>query len=148
MSRSRRAVLRTIGPVGIAGVADCSNRAESGRDDEGSETSSGPASGTASGDAPNGSATVGDGRNSEGRAANTRTITDVADGTVEVPTDIEERVAVGAGSLCIVAQLGAVDRVVGVEVIETDRATRIPYDVANPALRGSPVIGPREPVSD
>jgi iron complex transport system substrate-binding protein len=80
-----------------------------------------------------------------GDDAPTRTVTDGADRSVEVPETVDRVVAVGPGALRQVAYLGATDRVVGVEDAEKGWATRVPYNQANPELRKLPVIGAAGP---
>lgn len=61
--------------------------------------------------------------------------------TVAVPAEIEDLIAVGPGALRIIAQVGAVDRVVGIEESETTFLTEAPYNIAYPSIREKPVIG-------
>jgi iron complex transport system substrate-binding protein len=76
----------------------------------------------------------------------TRTITDGAGRSVDVPETVERVVGVGPGSLRQIAYLGATDRVVGVEDAEVDGwARKVPYNQANPELRDLPVIGSAGP---
>lgn len=76
----------------------------------------------------------------------TRTVTDGAQRTVTVPTQVDRIVGVGPGSLRQLAYLEATDRVVGVEDAEVDGwARKNPYNQANPEIRDRPVIGSAGP---
>lgn len=66
---------------------------------------------------------------------------DVSGRTVAAPTSPERIVAVGAGALRIVVQLGAADLVVGVENDETGWRREVPYNLAAPALADRDVVG-------
>ncbi|MFW6017711.1 MAG: ABC transporter substrate-binding protein [Halapricum sp.] len=72
------------------------------------------------------------------------TIEDATGRTVEVPSTVEDVVAVGPGMLNLVAMLDATDMVVGVEEPEHTWARDIPYNMANPALQDRPAIGPHK----
>lgn len=78
-------------------------------------------------------------------AAGARTVTDDAGRDVSVPESVDRVVAVGPGALRQVAYLGATDRVVGVEDAESGWMRTVPYNMANPDLRETRVIGSAGP---
>ncbi|MBN1675185.1 MAG: iron ABC transporter substrate-binding protein [Kiritimatiellae bacterium] len=82
-------------------------------------------------------------------AEETRTVTDLAGRRVTVPGRVERLVALGPGCLRLVAYLGAVDKVVGMEEMERriDKAWYFrPYAAALPnAYFELPVVGPGGP---
>ncbi len=79
-------------------------------------------------------------KQSEGKK--TKLITDMADREIEIPTEIDEVVGVGAGALRIITYLNATDKVVGVEQFEKDHNVK-PYNYAHPELTNLPSIGPQ-----
>lgn len=68
-------------------------------------------------------------------------ITDLADRTVEVPSEIEEIIGVGSGAVRILCQMRADDMIIAVEERETTWLAEATYNIANPHLRDLPVIG-------
>lgn len=120
---SRRGLLRTAGIAGVVSLAGC---AGTGGTDTPTQTQTGTPTGTATG-------TPTPDRTTE--------VTDLAGRTVTVPTEIDELIAVGAGAVRAIAQMGAADMVVGVEKRETTWLREVPYNMANPGLREKPVIG-------
>ncbi len=72
----------------------------------------------------------------------TRNITDMLGRKVKVPQKIERVVAVGPGSLRLLTQMQAVDKVVGVEEAEKRENWGGPYNLAHPELQELPVVGP------
>ena len=75
------------------------------------------------------------------------TVTDLAGRSVEVPDSIDSVVALGPGTLRLLCYVGAVDRVIGIEEIETRSPIQRPYLLAYPELLELPVIGPGGPDS-
>jgi iron complex transport system substrate-binding protein len=71
-----------------------------------------------------------------------KTITDMMGREVEVPQKVERVVAVGPGSLRLLTQMQALDKVVGVEEAEKRDNWGGPYNLAHPELQEMTVIGP------
>lgn len=127
----RRAVLRGLGAAstaGLLGLAGCTGQTDDAA--TGTPTSTGAAS-----DGATQTATPGE-----------RTLTDMAGREVTVPATVERTVGLGAGALRMLVYLGATDRVVGVETLETQNQKRPyrPYIVANPGLTDVTPIGSRK----
>ena len=74
-------------------------------------------------------------------------VTDLAGRSVEVPEAVDRVVAIGPGALRLVVYAGGVDRVVGIEEIESRPPVARPYILANKALLELPVIGAGGPDS-
>ncbi|WP_419781468.1 iron ABC transporter substrate-binding protein [Maridesulfovibrio sp.] len=75
--------------------------------------------------------------------AGTRTITDMAGRTVEIPAKVERVICSGPGCLRYLTYLQGQDMIVGVDSIE-HRKTRFdarPYAIANPQFKNMPLIG-------
>lgn len=68
-------------------------------------------------------------------------LTDLAGRSVELPEPAERVVAIGPGALRLVVYAGGVDRVVGIEEIESQPPIARPYLIAHPELLELPVIG-------
>ncbi|MFW6017263.1 MAG: ABC transporter substrate-binding protein [Halapricum sp.] len=77
--------------------------------------------------------------------AGRRPVTDDAGREVSIPESVDRIVAVGPGALRQVAYLGATDRVVGVEDAEHGEYRSVPYNMANPSVRETRVIGSAGP---
>lgn len=114
---TRRTLLRSGAAAATVGMTGCAGLGGSG---DGTPTGTGTGTGTASG---------------------TSTLTDMAGRTVTVPATIDEIIAVGAGAVRAMAQMGAAELIVGVEERETTWLREVPYNMANPRLREQPVIG-------
>ncbi len=71
----------------------------------------------------------------------TMKVRDAAGREVDVPTEVEEVVGVGAGALRLLVYMNATEMVVGVEDFEKRDDAR-PYVMANPGLQDKPSIGP------
>lgn len=71
-------------------------------------------------------------------------VEDATGRTVEIPSAVDDVVAVGPGMLNLVAMLDGTDMVVGVEEPEHTWARDIPYNIANPELQDRPAIGPHK----
>lgn len=69
------------------------------------------------------------------------TITDMLGREVTIPAQIERVVALGPGTLRLLAYAGDLDMVVGVEQMDADSSLGRPYMLANPDLAKLPVIG-------
>jgi iron complex transport system substrate-binding protein len=78
-----------------------------------------------------------------------RTITDLAGRQVAVPERVDRIIALGPGALRLVAYLGSVDRIVGIEDMEkrmaTDLYTRPYARLLGEAFYALPVVGPGGP---
>ncbi|MFB6131235.1 MAG: ABC transporter substrate-binding protein [Salinigranum sp.] len=147
----RRDVLRTLGLVatgGAACLAGCTG-ASSGGENGGGTSGAGatpsaatPGKGGAAGGTTSEAETAG-GSKTDGSAG---TLTDMAGRTVSVPPSVDRVVGLGPGALRVVAYLGATDRVVGVENLETTNEKRPyrPYVLANRGLTDLPPIGSRK----
>ena len=68
-------------------------------------------------------------------------VTDLLGREVSIPAAIERVVALGPGTLRLLAYAGNLDFVVGVEQMDADSPTGKPYMLANPDLAILPVIG-------
>jgi iron complex transport system substrate-binding protein len=77
-----------------------------------------------------------------GRKTQTVVIEDMQGRKVEVPAEVERIVGVRPGALRLIAYMGATDKVVGIEQVETGGDDR-PYMIAHPELLNLPFIGPR-----
>ena len=75
------------------------------------------------------------------------TVTDMAHRVVEVPRDPQRIICLSPGTLRLIAFLGAIRKVVGVEDFEKRCPTGRPYILANPGLVKLPTIGPGGPGS-
>lgn len=73
------------------------------------------------------------------------TITDMANRQVVLNESIERAVAIGPGALRLYIYINGVDKLAGVEQCEINSAAGKPYNIANPQLNNSPVIGPGGP---
>lgn len=136
--RSRREVLGGLGTLavgGTVGIAGCTSQSDAPADqDSPSATDEGAATEATTDSTP-------------AETANpTRTITDAAGREVAVSESIERVVALGSGGLRFVVYAGGVDRVVGVEQLETSNADRPfrPYTLANQQLTELPTVGTRK----
>jgi len=67
-------------------------------------------------------------------------ITDMRGRQVQIPEKVEKVIGLRAGALRLLVYMDAVDLVAGIE--ETERRSERPYTLANPDLKGLPVIGP------
>ena len=112
---TRRRFLRTLGGLGTIGLAGCLG---------------------SSGNGPSSTATQAE-PSEEG-------VTDATGRTVTIPDAVEDVVALGPGTLNLVAYLDAVDMIAGVEESEHTWARNNPYNIANPSLQEKPVIGPHK----
>jgi iron complex transport system substrate-binding protein len=74
-------------------------------------------------------------------------VTDLAGRQVEIDSPVERVTAIGPGALRLVCYVGAEDKVVGIENIESQMPTGRPYMIANPDLLELPVIGQGGPDS-
>jgi iron complex transport system substrate-binding protein len=74
-------------------------------------------------------------------AGQTTTVTDLLGRRVSVPVSADRIIAIGPGALRLYVYAGEVERIVGVEQMETEDATGKPYLMANPSLGQLPVIG-------
>lgn len=74
-----------------------------------------------------------------------QTVEDMVGRTVEIPGTVEEVIGVGSGALRLLTYVGAEDKVIGVEEIETTNEKRPfrPYIHANPSLSELPSVGSR-----
>ncbi|MCP4114411.1 MAG: ABC transporter substrate-binding protein [Desulfobacteraceae bacterium] len=72
-----------------------------------------------------------------------RTLTDSLGNTVTLPTTIERAIGSGSGCLRLITYLGAQDRIVAVDDIETrnNRFDARPYALVNPRFKTLPVFG-------
>lgn len=91
-------------------------------------------------------ATIGRGQDN---AAHARTITDLVGRNIVLPEKVERIVALGPGTLRLVAYLGAVDRIVGIEDMER-RMTKNPWfrpyaSVLDEQFFSLPIVGPGGP---
>lgn len=82
-----------------------------------------------------------------GRSGETIQVTDMFGRTINVTRDPDRVVGTGAGALRYLVYLDAVDKVCGVENVERDeevdpRTELRPYNLAHPAIRALPSIGP------
>ncbi|MFB6156049.1 MAG: ABC transporter substrate-binding protein [Haloferacaceae archaeon] len=138
--RSRRRFLGGIGLLAlgsVTGLAGCTSQSASpgdGGDTTDAETTTRTATDATTTTASGAGASAG------------RSVTDAAGRTVTVPADVERVVALGSGGLRFVTYAGGVDRVVGVEQLETSNADRPyrPYTLANQGLTGLPTVGTRK----
>lgn len=128
-------MLRGLGvasTAGLVGLAGCTGQTG----DEGADTPSPTeASKPANGGTDTASPTPGE-----------RTVTDMAGREVTVPATVERTVGLGSGALRMLVYMDAVDRVVGVETLETQNQKRPyrPYILANPELTDVAAIGSRK----
>ena len=113
--RTRRRFLRTLGGLGAVGFAGCLGR---------------------SGDGPTTTAPQAE------SAADS--VTDATGRTVTLPNTVKDVVALGPGTLNLVAYLDAIDMIAGVEESEHSWARNNPYNIANPSLQEKPIIGPHK----
>jgi len=133
--RSRRSVLRSLVAAGALGsVAGCSTRSGE----------SGP-TGTPTGTQTT-TATTTDTSTGTDSSGQSRTVTDMAGRTVEVPESVNRVIGLGSGGLRLLTYVGAADDVVGVEQLETTNQKRPyrPYIHANPGLSDVTPIGSRK----
>jgi iron complex transport system substrate-binding protein len=88
----------------------------------------------------------GTGTSSTTTTATEQTVTDMADREVTVPASVERTIGIGSGALRMLVYMGAADRVVGVETLETTNEKRPyrPYALAHPELRDLSGIGSRK----
>ncbi|WP_206812205.1 iron ABC transporter substrate-binding protein [Paradesulfitobacterium ferrireducens] len=88
----------------------------------------------------------------EGGAGNSanpamKAVTDLAGREVQVKTPAQRIVAIGPGTLRLVAYAKGTDRVVGIEEMEKQASTGKPYMLAHPELKTLPTIGQGGPDS-
>ncbi|GKZ15684.1 ABC transporter substrate-binding protein [Haladaptatus sp. T7] len=133
--RSRRRFLRRTlpGTLGVSLLAGCSGS-------KGTDTTT-----STDADSSKGTTTTSD-SGSEDAGGGTRTVTDAAGRDVTVPASVERVVGLGPGALRFITYLGATDRVVGVERLETKNEKRPfrPYVLARPELQELPSVGSRK----
>jgi iron complex transport system substrate-binding protein len=138
--RTRRTfVRRTLpGTLGVSLLAGCSGSKDT-------------TAGTTDTDGANGTTTTTEsgtetGSNSTDTSGGTQTVTDAAGRDVTVPGNVERVVGLGPGALRFITYLGATDRVVGVEQLETKNEKRPfrPYVLAHPDLQKRPSVGSRK----
>ena len=137
--RSRRTVLRSLGAAAAAGLAGCTGG--SGGDEDASDGSGGTATATAT---PTGTATAT--ATGTPTASEAVEVTDMVGRTVTVEGSVDRIVGLGSGALRMLTYVGATDRVVGVEQLETRNEKRPyrPYVHANPGLSELPSVGSRK----
>ncbi len=137
--RTRRTFLgRAVsGTLGLSLLAGCSGSKDGGTTTSSTTTGATDAGGT--------NATT-SAKSSNGGESSTKTVTDAAGRTVDVPTGVERVVGLGPGALRFITYLGATHHVVGVEQLETKNKKRPfrPYDLANPDLQQLPSVGSRK----
>lgn len=80
-------------------------------------------------------------------AAQTVTLTDMANRKVTVPVDPDRIVCIGPGALRLIVYLQAAEKIVGVEEMEKSSPIGRPYWIAHPELHGLPRCGPGGPAS-
>lgn len=76
-----------------------------------------------------------------------KAVTDLAGREVQVKTPAQRIVAIGPGTLRLVAYAKGTDRVVGIEEMEKQASTGKPYMLAHPELKTLPTIGQGGPDS-
>ena len=69
------------------------------------------------------------------------TVTDLVGRQVKIPAKVNRVIAIGPGALRLYVYAGALDKMAGIEQMDTAEATGKPYLIANPSLAKLPVIG-------
>lgn len=73
--------------------------------------------------------------------ATTKTVTDILGREVEIPSESDSIIALGAGALRMVCYMQGTDKVVGVENLESETDIARPYSYIYPELSKLPVVG-------
>jgi iron complex transport system substrate-binding protein len=137
-------VLRSVGGLGVLGLAGCLGDAfTSGSSPSTTPSAAGSASKSDSTPASTDTTTETTSASTTGTAGDRR-VSDATGRTVALPETVEDVVAVGPGALNLVCYLDAADMVVGVEENEHSWGKNVPYNLANPALRDRPIVGPHK----
>ncbi|NMB88837.1 MAG: iron ABC transporter substrate-binding protein [Chloroflexi bacterium] len=74
-------------------------------------------------------------------AASQASVTDLLGRQVLVPSTVDRVIAIGPGALRLYVYAGSLDKVVGIEEMDTSDSIGRPYLIANPSLAELPIIG-------
>ena len=124
--------LGAVSTAGLVGLAGCTDQSGDGGASPTPTSTDGSSSGAPAADS---TATPGE-----------QTVTDMAGREVTVPGTVERTIGLGSGALRMLVYMGAADRVVGVETLETQNEKRPyrPYVLATPSLTDRTAIGSRK----